>query len=175
MSRFIISANLVCFSLCFSVSALAQIEPRLFTTPELRVELERRRFGYVSPEPLSATIESFSELLEVDQPEEIVYSLEGVLLRDDGQSIVWLNGMAVTESQLPENIQIARPYSRGQLKIVSASKQEYQLMPGQVLNLSTGTLYESYQWQEILTRRRLQELAAAVSVGELVEAEVIVE
>lgn len=175
MNKLITSVILACFSLCFSVFATAQTGPRLFTTPELRTELERRRYGYVSPEPESAAIELFSELLAADESEEIVYSLEGVLLQDDGQSIVWLNGKAVAESQLPGNIQVARPYSKGQLKIVSASKQEYQLMPGQVLNLSTGTLYESYQWQEILTQRRLQELAAAVSAGDSVEAQVIEE
>jgi hypothetical protein len=97
-----------------------------------------------------------------------------MLLRGKDQSIVWLNGMAVDESQLPANIQIVRPHSKGQLSIVSASDQEYQLMPGQVLNLSTGTLYETYQWQEILTQRRLQELAAAAArAGKSVKAEVI--
>lgn len=174
MSKITIAAWLIFLHFCFSLSAVAQPAPRLFTTPDLRAELERRRLGYVSPEPLSTVIvDSISDLLAADEPEETIYSLEGLLSRDNGRSIIWLNGVAVPESELPDNIQIAKPLSKGQLKIVSASNQEYQLMPGQVLNFSTGTLYESYQWQEILARRRLQEVAAAaVSAGETIEAEI---
>jgi hypothetical protein len=74
---------------------------------------------------------------------------------------VWLNGAAIEESNLPANVQLVRSLKKPKLRVFSARNEEFELMPGQVINVSTSTLYESYQWQEVLEQKRRQALAAA--------------
>lgn len=159
----------LCLLICAffaSLQAMAQPEPKLFLTAELRAELERRRLGFAPPAPESVIIETITNLLQQDETEDTVYSLEGIMLRDDDASIIWLNGIATEESGLPMNVQLVRSPTKAKLRVFSDSNVEFELMPGQVFNVSTSTLYESYQWQDILERRRLQELAAAAAESE---------
>lgn len=178
MSRYWFATFLVVWATSAVTTVAAQNAPRLFTTPELRAELERRRLGFVAPERPSAQTET--EILQglagdESKPEEIIYSLEGVMLRDNGASIVWLNGQALGESDLPDNIELLGSDTKGRLKIMSPENEEFQIFPGQVLNLSSGTLYESYQWQEILSQRLSLEIEAVESAAELVESIIIEE
>lgn len=141
----------------------AQLPVKIFSTPDLRAELERRRLGLVPVEPEPSILDVIADTLNDAEEAELVYSLEGTMQRSDGTSIVWLNGVATDESSLPAHIQLVKPVEQGRLRITSPTNQEFEIMPGQVLNLTTGTIYESYQWKEIEAQRRLQELAAAAA------------
>lgn len=160
-----------CIGLLIPRYAMAQSEPKLFTTPELRAELELRRLGYISPEPVVTVSESLIGLEE--EAEEIVYSLEGIIIRGAGESIVWLNGRGLRESELPARVELVSIGTKGQLRVSASEEKEFQLLPGQVLNLTTETLYESYQWQDILLQRQQLEQAASRAAGELVESVVV--
>lgn len=161
MSRGSLGFCLLICAFLISSQAKAQLTPRLFLTAELRAELERRRLGFVPAEPESAIIETITGLLRQEKIEDTIYSLEGIMLRDDDTAIIWLNGAAIEESNLPANVQLVRPLKKGKLRVFSDRNEEFELMPGQVFNLSTLQLYESYQWQEVLEQKRLQDLAAA--------------
>ena len=81
------------------------------------------------------------------------------MLKSDGSSTVWLNGLAVDEASLPVGVRIEKPASMGKL-IVSTNNQDYVIKPGQVLNATTGVIYESYQWQQQLEMQRIEKLMA---------------
>jgi hypothetical protein len=164
----LLNINGICIGFFLFICALsicsqakAQLGPRLFLTAELRAELERRRLGFVPAKPESAIIGTITDLLRQEKIEDTVYSLEGIMLRDDHTAIVWLNGAAIEESNLPANVQLVRSLKKPKLRVFSARNEEFELMPGQVINVSTSTLYESYQWQEVLEQKRRQALAAA--------------
>lgn len=171
MNKLSVTVLLYGVSAFFSLQVAAQNEPRLFTTPELRAELERRRLGYISPEPAVTVSEPIAGTEE--EQEEVIYSLEGILMKNNSDSIVWLNGRGIPESELPSAIELTSIGTKGQLIVRTSDSKEFQLLPGQVLNLTTETLYESYQWQEVLRQRRQLELASAQSAGELVEPVVV--
>jgi hypothetical protein len=165
----LLSINRSCLWCCLltcafliSVQAKAQLGPRLFLTAELRAELERRRLGFVPAKTESAIIGTITDLMRQEKIEDTVYSLEGIVFRDDHTAIVWLNGSAIEESNLPANVQLVRTLKKAKLRVFSDRNEEFELMPGQVFNVSTSTLYESYQWQEVLEQKRRQALAAAV-------------
>ncbi|PCI82428.1 MAG: hypothetical protein COB20_00145 [SAR86 cluster bacterium] len=135
------------------VQLSAQSLQRIFSTPEIRAELDRLRFQIAS----GVVIEAPEEEPLIDIPifsgdeEEIVYALGGSLLKADGSYTVWINDVAYDQSNLPGNMELRSPFSQGQLRIRdSGSGANYDVKPGQVLNLTTGQLYESYQYQAVL-------------------------
>ncbi len=144
----------------------AQSVQRLFSTPAARAELDRRRFQQSQPvteitQPLVVPI--IEVPLVTDDAEEIVYSLGGTMQKSDGGYTVWINNIVYDQTNLPENMQLLTPFSRGQLRIRDTrSGRNYDVKPGQVLNLSTGQLYESYQYQAALAATAAETAAAAL-------------
>jgi hypothetical protein len=138
----------------FPAQLSAQSLQRMFSTPAVRAELDRLRFqiqsGIVIEEPQEESlieIPIFSNEEEV----EIIYILGGSLRKGDGSYTVWINDVAYDQDNLPANMELLSPFSQGQLRIRdSASGANYDVKPGQVLNLTTGQLYESYQYQAVL-------------------------
>jgi len=66
--------------------------------------------------------------------------------RGDGGTLVWLNNQAYARDELPANVAILPPASQGRLRIVDLETgRAYTVRPGQVLNLTRGLLFESYQ------------------------------
>jgi len=128
---------------------------RLFSTPALRAELDRLRIqvasGIVIEQPI--TEDSFFEPVVNDDPEveeaELVYILGGSMRKSDGSYTVWINDVAYDQSNLPSNMELLSPFSQGKLRI-SDSTSSFDVKPGQVLNLTTGQLFESYQYQSVL-------------------------
>lgn len=149
------------------VQLSAQSLQRIFSTPELRAELDRLRFqiesGVVLEEPVA---EPFIDIpVFIDDEEEVVYALGGSMRKADGSYTVWVNDVAYDQSNLPGNMELLSPFSQGQLRIRdSRSAANYDVKPGQVLNLTTGQLYESYQYQAVLE-------AAAVEAARLASQE----
>lgn len=131
----------------------AQSLQRIFLTPAIRAELDRLRFQVASGVPIEAPAEK--PLIDIprftDREEELVYALGGSMRKADGSYTVWVNDVAYNQGNLPGNMELLSPFSQGQLRIRdSASGANYDVKPGQVLNLTTGQLYESYQYQAVL-------------------------
>lgn len=156
------SIPLLLSALCFCIlaaaglvllpeQASAQSLVRLFSTPAERAELERRRLRASRPDLLPDLPQAPVQVIELpitldEEPEEIVYSLGGTVLRGDGSYTVWINNVALQRDSLPDNIELLSPFSQGQVRIRNPTTgASYDVKPGQVLNLTTGQLLESYQ------------------------------
>lgn len=148
---FALSAILIGGAVSLSKSTTAQSMQRLFTTQQQRAELDRLRTAANRPELLEEKNEALIVLAEVPVLEEQesadeVYALQGIVLRSDSRYTVWLNNVAVDQQDLPENMELLAPYSQGRLRIRNLQTGEsFDVLPGQVLNLTTGQLLESYQ------------------------------
>ena len=159
MNRMLILITVPLFSSLLSQGVSAQNGVRLFLSPAERLELERRRLGIAEPEPvITSTIQRVVDLIDQEPVEDVIYELGGSMVKNDGTATVWLNGESIDQADLPGNIQIQQPPSMGLLSIMS-NGQRYTIKPGQVLNATTGVIYEAYQWQEQLEIQRLAELA----------------
>lgn len=131
----------------------AQSLQRIFLTPAIRAELDRLRFQVASGVPIETPAEKpFIDISRfTDSEEEVVYALGGSMRKADGSYTVWVNDVAYNQGNLPGNMELLSPFSQGKLRIRdSASGANYDIKPGQVLNLTTGQLYESYQYQAVL-------------------------
>lgn len=133
----------------------AQSLQRMFSTPAARAELDRRRLQLESGVVIEETVEE--SLIEIplftddDEAVEIVYALGGSMRRADGSYTVWINDVAYDQSSLPANMELLSPFSQGKLRIRNSDTgANFDVKPGQVLNLTTGQLYESYQYQAAL-------------------------
>ena len=146
-----LSALLVSGAIGLSESATAQSLQRLFTTPEQRAVLDRRRAGIDEPDLIEGITELIAEVidilpLEALEPVDVIYALQGIVRRGDNHYTVWLNNEALEQQDLPENMELLVPYSQGRLRIHKPRTGEYfDVRPGQVLNLTRGQLLESYQ------------------------------
>jgi len=153
-----ISQGLIVLCAC-SVLLPQQLEAqslfRLFSTPAERAELERERQRLLRPGPVETepvpVVEMPVPVESEEDREEIIYRLGGTVVRNNGLYTVWLNGTPVDQNDLPEHIELLPPYPQGRLRISNPENgARYEVKPGQVLNLTTGTLYESYEFQEPL-------------------------
>ncbi|MBL4582170.1 MAG: hypothetical protein JKY29_10155 [Gammaproteobacteria bacterium] len=135
------------------VQLSAQSLQRIFSTPAMRAELDRLRIqvasGVIIEEPME---DSFIDIPAfTDDEEEVVYALGGSMRKADGSYTVWVNDVAYNQSNLPNNMELLSPFSQGRLRIHDSEYGvNYDVKPGQVLNLTTGQLYESYQYQAVL-------------------------
>lgn len=161
------------FLLALSPARLsAQSVQRLFSTPEIRAELDRLRFqiatGVVVEEPVMEEPVVEPPFSADDDAEDVVYILGGTMRRADGSYTVWLNNIAYDQTNLPPDMELLAPYDRGQLVIRDAdSGTSYNVKPGQVLNLSTGQLFESYQYQAVLAAAAAEAARLAVQEASL--------
>ena len=146
----------------------AQSVQRLFSSPALRAELDRLRFqvasGITVEQPV--TEQPFTEIPLFTEAElEVVYALGGSMRKADGSYTVWINNVAYDQTSLPSHMELLSPFSQGQLRIRdSGNGASFDIKPGQVLNLTTGQLYESYQYQAVLD-------AAAAEAARLAQQE----
>lgn len=157
-----------------TLTPVAEAQPglgRLFTTPALRAELDRRRLRelqgnteVVAPiyiEPIE------NEIAVSDAPvPDMIYAVGGSMRRSDGSFTIWINEVAIEAADLPANMQLLQPYSQGQIRIQDPETgASYIVKPGQVLNLTQGELMESYEYRSraaaAVNRNRAAESAAA--------------
>lgn len=131
----------------------AQSVVRLFSTPAERAELERQRLRLMRPDlaqPI-AQPEPLIELPAILEPEvpDVIYRFGGSMQRSDGLYSIWLNGDPIDQENLPVNMELLQPFAQGRLRVHNpASGVNYEVKPGQVLNLTTGELFESYEFVE---------------------------
>lgn len=128
---------------------------RLFSTPAERAELERQRQEMFRPGQVQElSVPEEEPLIELpviteEEPEDVIYRLGGTMLRSDGSYTVWINNLPINQENLPDHIQLLQPFAQGRLRIEdSQNRVSYEVKPGQVLNLTTGQLYESYDFIE---------------------------
>lgn len=132
----------------------AQSLQRLFSTPAIRAELDRLRLqrasGVVIEAPEEEPIVEIPVFTDAEE-QETIYALGGSMRKADGSYTVWINDVAYDQGNLPGNMKLLSPFSQGKLRIRdSSSGENFDVKPGQVLNLTTGRLYESYQYQAVL-------------------------
>ncbi len=131
----------------------AQSVVRLFSTPAERAALERQRLAQYRPDLQPAVTEpepliDLPPLLEPEVP-DVIYRFGGSMQRSDGQYAIWLNGDPIEQDNLPDNMELLQPFAQGRLRVRHpVSGVNYEVKPGQVLNLTTGELFESYEFVE---------------------------
>ncbi|MFH2123129.1 MAG: hypothetical protein ABIJ50_06575 [Pseudomonadota bacterium] len=121
----------------------AELLGRLFFTPQERQALEQQRWA--PAESLSAPDLPQVRVASPDtQPLSI--TLNGITLHGDGRQLVWLNGIAYSEGELPANVRLSRFAAKGQVEIdVPEKRKSYSLRPGQTLLLDSGQIREAYE------------------------------
>lgn len=156
------------FSLAFTSTVQAQSLGRLFSTPALRAELDRRRARQNSGVIEMPDVEPIT-LEELDNRQivpDTIYELGGSMRRSDGSYTIWINNVPYAESDLPDNMELVLPYDRGQMRINNPeSGESFLVKPGQVLNLSQGLLMESYQYRARTTALE-QRATGATTTGD---------
>ncbi len=131
----------------------AQTVVRLFSTPAERAELERQRLALYRPDLVQVAPQQEEPLIELPvsaEPElpDVIYRLDGSMLRSDGLYTIWLNGEPINQEDLPDNMELMQPFAQGRLRIRNpATGINFELKPGQVLNLTQGELFESYEYR----------------------------
>ena len=131
-------------------AGFAQSVIKLFSTPAERAELERRRLMLARPESVAVEVTRPVEIVELpalaEEPVDVIITLGGAMLRGDGTYTIWINGAPVNQEELPEHMELLAPFAQGKLRISNhETGQSYEVKPGQVLNLTTGELMESYE------------------------------
>lgn len=127
----------------------AQLQGKLFTTPEQRAYLDALRRDF-----LSANSNSGFDIEESAMPplpperavvqRRVEYTLEGILARRDGSHIIWLNQRSFTEKELPEGITLVKTGGGLGLRF-STDGGEKLLLPGQTIEIHSGVVQERYQ------------------------------
>ncbi|MEX1058408.1 MAG: hypothetical protein WED11_11795, partial [Natronospirillum sp.] len=145
--------------LAFSLSLTARAQTSgtdtigtLFTTPYEREYMDRLRNEYLLEQARdSFDIEEQAPPPMIEESEEVVeesptlrFHLGGIMQRNDGTRILWLNGTQVTESDLPRDVSLVQDNDNHALRI-RTQQQSHLLRVGQIINLETGLLQEAYE------------------------------
>lgn len=118
---------------------------RLFTTPAERAALNRERTALFEEQSLQELIVPDEPVVEQEPPQELgIVQLTGIVRRADGAHTVWLNGVPVEESALPDHVQLT--YQNGTaVVLIRVLDQVHALKPGQSLDATLGAVRESYE------------------------------
>lgn len=140
---------LLALTLLLAGTAGGQELGRLFLTPAERAHLERLRILDNQPRPVlrvEPERENEPPPPPSTPPEEIIFAHGGLMERNDGSILVWLNNQPFSRDELPGNVELLSPAAQGRLRISNPETgQTFIVRPGQVLNLTRDQLLESYQ------------------------------
>jgi len=144
---------------------------RLFTTPELRAELDRSRLQELQPglEPV-APIANQPFVVAIAPSEgpapDAIYAIGGSMRRSDGAYTIWINDVATNASELPANMELIEPFDQGRIQIRNPETgASFIVKPGQVLNLTQGELLESYEYRSRLAAEAQIRAAASAAAN----------
>lgn len=140
----------LCVLMTFSLEAASQNFGKLFTTPEERQYLDGLRENFLQRTELEGfnISEQFKPLLESTAPDQNVeFELSGFMKRRNGGKAVWLNGKALNENELPQNVTIVSRKGLEMLRFV-VQKNVHYIKAGQTLNIETGHVRESFESPE---------------------------
>src|SRR5437764_3441697 len=122
---------------------------RLFTTPQERAMLEKPRHRptpQVEKQPKRIEKKPSSAMEEIKAPPRI--TINGVVSRTDGTSMVWVNGMNSLEDDLDaQHIYVDPNSTRGENVTIRLpnSPLELRLKPGETYEPSASTVIDGYQ------------------------------
>ena len=118
---------------------------RLFYTPEQRAALEEARRRNIRAEEQAAEA---SKKPRPDGPRTV--TLNGVVRRSDGESVIWVNGKPV-ENEINDGMRVRLTPDQSGVTVHDTEKgRTVRLKVGQHANLLTGKVEENY------TRRQVQ-------------------
>lgn len=153
----------MCLTVLPSIT-FAQGFGKVFSTPVEREYLDREReeaLRELSEQERLALLDAPPTVQEILETEPTLIHMGGSVRRTDGNHTIWLNGIAVRQSDLPANARLEFVGNLGVL-YVRGSSQEYVVKPGQTLNADTGDIREDYE----LTEEELKAVNEAVAARE---------
>jgi hypothetical protein len=113
---------------------------RLFFTPAQRAQLEEARRKNIRAEELASEAAS-----KPKAPRARHVTINGLVMRNDGSSMVWVNGRPV-DSQTADGLRVSPTTSRESVVLRDAEQgRALRLKVGQRVNLLTGAVEESYE------------------------------
>ena len=112
--------------------AHAQSLGRLFLTPAQRAALDVRRASRVPDKPMAVVVESPTA------------RVDGQVVRTDGRSTVWVNGLPVREGAQSEGLRIAPgPGAAASVTLnVGEGSRRVELLVGESMNRDTGEVHD---------------------------------
>lgn len=114
-------------------SASAEPIGRLFFTPEQRATMDNARRQKIKID------------VETEAPVMENISVNGVVKRSDGESIVWINNRPIRNRQAPGGFKIT-PTDSARVNVqLPQSNRSVDMKVGQSLNTASGRIAESYQ------------------------------
>lgn len=157
VTRALIGASLVAAG-AWKPAAAAEQLGRFFLTPEQRVELERLRHAppapVVPPAPPPPVVEadlpppvtelSREEMLPPAPPPTVPpITVNGVVIRSNGESTAWVNGQSTLEGDFSrENIHVDRPRGKSVRIVTPEHLPDVTLRPGQTYDPATNTIID---------------------------------
>ncbi len=115
---------------------------RLFTSPAERTELDSKRKQITSD---NIIIEQSTTQLRTEGPKDKEIELSGFVLREDGQSMVWINGKSELSDSLTKDLRLSTQTRQRDVVVKSQGKQQ-RLKPGQVWDLEKNRIKESWEF-----------------------------
>jgi hypothetical protein len=135
---------------------------RLFFTPEQRAALEEARRKNIRAEELTAQAAAKPK---APAPRAVV--VNGVLMRNDGMAVIWVNGKAV-ENQTRDGLRVSPTASRESVVLRDPAKgRALRLKVGQRADLLSGRVEENYE-----ARRAAARAEAAAAEAEVAAADI---
>jgi hypothetical protein len=134
---------------------------RLFFTPEQRAALEEARRKNIRAEELAVS----ASKPKAPPPRDVV--VNGLLMRSDGMSVIWVNGKAV-ENQTRDGLRVSPTASRESVVLRDPAKgRALRLKVGQRADLLSGRVEENYE-----ARRAAARAEAAAAEAEVAAADI---
>ena len=141
-----------------AIAAGAHVQPgigRLFFTPEQRVELNRMRDNAQGadapvPDAADASLEPVPESVpdSAKAPRVSEVTIDGVVMRGDGQGVVWVNGeKAAVGTVTPDGVRVGALIARpGRVRVrIPGERGGVDLEPGQTVVVESGRVLDAYQ------------------------------
>ena len=138
---------------CIAISTLlvgvasADTLGRLFSTPELRIELDDIRNAPDLGKPQAAVV---VDVVSNRGPVVPTVTINGIVVRSSGQHSSWINGSRIPAGQATqEGIRVeTSALGGGSVTIIlPAGAETISLKPGQKIDLTTGRLLEAYEYR----------------------------
>lgn len=128
-----------------SPDALAVELGRLFSTPAQRQALDQARERY-DPTRQEVIVRAGEAVVEEAPPPLPELSVEGVVIRSDGNNATWINGTGMLSGEsTAEGIRVEADGSGGTVRFVLPDGRDAgRLRPGQTLDPNVGRVTERY-------------------------------
>lgn len=156
-ARMLIALSMIAAG-AWNPAAAAEQLGRFFLTPEQRVELERLRHAPPAPVvppapppvveadlPPPVTELSREQMLPPAPPPDVPpITVNGVVIRSNGESTAWVNGQNTLEGDFSsDNIRVERPRGESVRIITPEHLPDVTLKPGQTYDPGTNTIIDA--------------------------------